>query len=116
MTTHIDFLLISADAIKGIDAMEALAHLQISSSISLAAQRDWDLKNRTREMMTSLIGIHPFTGDTVHIKVNPVVDGRWLMTVTVNQGRDAGTPSAATPPLASIPPTHRASGIYKVPL
>lgn len=62
MKTYQSFLLISADSVKRIDATEALAHLLISSSISRDAKRDWDLKIRTREMMTSFIGIHPLTG------------------------------------------------------
>ena len=116
MKTYQSFLLISVDSIKRIDATEALAYLLISSSISRDAKRDWDLKIRTREMMTSFSGIHPFTGDTVYVKVHPVVDGCWLLTVTIIRDRDAGTPSAATSPLSPVPPTRRASGCYKDPI
>lgn len=113
MKTYQSFLLISVDSVKRIDAREALTHLLIASSISRAAKRDWDLKNRTREMMTSFSGIQPFTGDTIYVKAHPILDGRWLLTVTVDQNRDAGTPSAASP----APPPHpfrpRSSGIYR---
>lgn len=113
MKTYQSFLLISVDSVKRIDAREALTHLLIASSISRAAKRDWDLKNRTREMMTSFSGIQPFTGDTIYVKAHPILDGRWLLTVTVDQNRDAGTPSAATLPFSPTPPGRRASGMYK---
>ena len=60
MKTYQSFLLISADSLKRIDATEALAHLLLSSSISRDAKRDWDLKIRTREMMTSFSGLGAF--------------------------------------------------------
>ena len=113
MITHQTFLLISADAIKCIGASEALSYLIISSSISWAARRYRDHYNRTQERMTSFQGIHPLTGDTVCVTVHPVFDSRWLMTVIVHQDRDAGTPSAATPPLSPSTPTRRASRIYR---
>lgn len=113
MKTYQTFLLVSPDAIKGIDASEALTYLHISSFISRAAQRCSDLKLRTREMMTSSIGIHPFTGDTIHVKVHPVVDGRWLLTVTVNQDHGAGTPSPLSPSSPPAPPKTHGLGRYK---
>lgn len=113
MNTQQIFLLISADAIQSIDATEALTYLRITSSLSWAAKRHRDYYSRTQERMTSFQGIHPLTGDTVCVTVHPVFDSRWLMTVIVHQGRDAGTPSAATPPLSPSTPTRRASRIYR---
>lgn len=113
MKTYQSFLLISADSVKRIDATEALAHLLISSSISRDAKRDWDLKIRTREMMTSFSGIHPFTGDTIHVKFHPIMDGRWLLTVTVNQDRGAGTPSPLSPSSPPALPATHGLGRYK---
>ena len=113
MKTYQSFLLISVDSVKRIDATEALAYLLISSSISRIAPRRSDLKLRTREMMTSFSGIHPFTGDTVHVKVHPVVDGRWLLTVTVNQDCGAGTPSPLSPSSPPALPKTHGLGLYK---
>lgn len=113
MNTQQNFLLVSADAIQSIDTTEALTYLLITSSISWAAKRRWDLKNRAQERMTSFQGIHPLTGDTVCVTVHPVLDNRWLLTVIVKQNRDAGTPSAATPPLSPTPPSRRTSHIYR---
>lgn len=116
MNTQQNFLLISADVIKRIDASEALTYLRITSSLSWAAKRYREHFNRTQERMTSFQGIHPLTGDTVCVTVYPVLDGHWLLTVNVNKNRDAGTPSAATPPISPCPLTRRASGTSRIPL
>lgn len=113
MKTYQSFLLISADSVNRIDATETLEYLLISSSISRVAPRCSDLKLRTREMMTSFSGIHPFTGDTIHVKVHPIMDGRWLLTVTVSQDRDAGTPSPLSPSSPPAPPRTHGLGRYK---
>jgi len=113
MKKYQTFLLISAGFVKEIDATKALAYLLISSSFFRDATRHSGQYSRNRKTMTSFCGRHPFTGDTVYIKVHPLMDGNWLLAVTVNQDRDAGTPSPLSPSSPpAIPKTH-GLGLYK---
>ncbi len=112
MKNYQSFLLISADSVKRIGAAEVLENLLISSSISRVAQRYSDLKLRTREKMTSLIGIHSLSG-SIHIRVHPLHGDRWLLVITVCQDSNAGTPSPLSLYFSPAFSMTHGLGIYK---
>lgn len=109
------YILITTDAVRGISAAEALQYLTLSpgSREQLRHLRHYD---RTRELVTSFSGILSLTGIDVNIEVYAVIDGLWLMSVSIGEDNDAGTPSAATPILSPCPLTRRASGTSRIPL
>lgn len=103
------YILITTDAVGGISAAEALQYLTLSpgSREQLRHLRHYD---RTRELVTSFSGILSLTGIDVNIEVYAVIDGLWLMSVSIGDDNDAGTPSATPPLLSHTPTTRRASG------
>lgn len=60
--------------------------------------------------MTALIGVLFLSGIPFKVDAFPVTEGRWLLTISIKDNADAGTPSAATPPLFHTSPSRRASG------
>ena len=122
MTYTLYFLIDTTSGVqKRIDAEDARL-LYTLSSISrgqLKTRQHQIPLNAPREILTVHIGILGNTGIiipiTVRKTVHHVVDRYWLVILYFKLD-DAGTPSAATPPLSPVPPTRRALGRYKDPV